>query len=235
MRVEGLLDPKDRVADVSTISDAKAAMALRRWDKAEILWLRVVERTPANTYALQGLAQLYGLTGQWSKCLAWLGRAIDQAPRAANLRRMRGAILVQLGRPAEGIEDLKRVADDSVESLTWIGAAHRALGQRDEARKSFERGLQKDPRNRWLRLYLANLLAADGSSAEAERLYRELAADEPYFALGLYNYGVLLAQLGRPEAARPLFERAARLAPQHEPTRAALAGLGASTPAAGRP
>jgi arylsulfatase A-like enzyme/predicted negative regulator of RcsB-dependent stress response len=224
------LDPKDRVFDISTFSDAKAAMAMSRWGLAEALWREVVRRSPENTYAYQGLAQVYGLTEQWEACLAQLDEALRKNPEADHLRRLRGEIQVQLQRFDQGLADLRAVPGDSIEATTWLGKAYQGLGRSKEAKEQWRKGLALAPGNRWLRLYLANQLASDGDYAEAETTYRALAADEPYFALAFYNYGRMLLERGQPERARPMLARAARLSPRHEGTQAAMRALAGSSP-----
>jgi tetratricopeptide (TPR) repeat protein len=132
---------------------------------------------------------------------------------------------VQLERFEEGLADLERLPADSLEALTWLGKAYQGVGRAPDAKASFRKGLALEPRNRWLRLYLANQLAGERAFDEAEALYRGIVADDPYFPLAFYNYGRMLMARGEPGRARPLLERAVRLAPQHEGAKAALREL----------
>jgi tetratricopeptide (TPR) repeat protein len=229
LAVEGMIDPKDRVVDISIFSEAKAAMARREWALAEKLWLEVLRRSPDNTYAYQGLAQLYGMTEDWERCFHYLDVALERRPDASSLLRFRGEILIQLGRYQEGLDHLLALPTDSLEAATWIGRALQGLGRGEEAEGWFRKGLETAPGNRWLRLYLANELASRGSFEAAEEQYRTLIADAPYFHLAFYNYGKMLIDRGEPERARGVLERAAALAPQHEMTRTALRHLDAGS------
>jgi arylsulfatase A-like enzyme/Flp pilus assembly protein TadD len=216
------LDPKDRVIDVSLTSEAKAAMARRQWSSAEVLWNKVLERTPENSYAHLGLAQLHGMTEDWERSMASLDRALENAPDSMAALRLKGEILVQTGEPQEGLDLLLELPLDSAQAATWIGKAYQALGQSAEAEAQFRKGLEADPTDRWLPLYLANQLASLGRLNEAESVYRALLAKEPYFQLAYYNFGRSLLDRGEPRRAISILERSASLAPGHVLTQEAL-------------
>lgn len=216
------LDPKDRVVDVSLVSEAKAAMSRGQWSRAESLWKKALERTPQNSYAHLGLAQLYGMTEDWDRSLASLGRALEVTPDSMAALRLQGEILVQIGRTQEGLDLLLELPQDSVQATTWIGKAYQGLGESAEAEAWFRRGLEVDPRNRWLQLYLANELATSERFGEAETVYRGLLTTDPYFQLAYYNFGRSLLDRGEPERAISILERSAGLAPGHALTQQAL-------------
>ena len=220
--VEGQTNPRDRVVDVSIFSQAKTAMLRRQWPLAERLWLEVVRRSPDNTFAYQGLAQLYGMTEDWERALYYLDTALERRGDSTHLVRFKGEILIQIGRTQEGLDHLMALPADSVQAATWIGKAHQDLGANEEAKRWFRQGLEIDPKSRWLRLYLANLQAQEGDTTAAENLYKDIINDAPYFHLAFYNYGKMLMDQGHDGRARGLLERAALLAPQHEMTRTAL-------------
>ncbi|MEM6457559.1 MAG: sulfatase-like hydrolase/transferase, partial [Acidobacteriota bacterium] len=225
LQVEGLLNPRDLIIDVSLFSEAKAAMAAQQWPLARSLWRQVLRRSPNNVNAYRGLALIEGYAENWQGALAELDRGLALQPDAADLLRLKGEIFVERGRPREGIDILTALPTDSIEACTWIGVAYGDLGQAEEARLWYTRGLEIEPDSVWLRLYLANSLAGDGQYDRAETLYRDLIGDRPYFALAYYNYGRLMIDRGAPERARPLLARAADLHPHHAPTRAALQQL----------
>lgn len=223
--VEGRINPRDRVVDVAIFSEAKSAMARRNWALAERLWQEIKRRSPDNTTAYRGLAQLYGMTEDWEAAFAAIDQALVRRPTANDMLRMKGELLIQIGRYQEGLDHLLALPSDSVQASTWIGRAYQGLDQGEEAMAWFRKGLELQPTHRWLRLYTANQLANDGSVAEAEAMYREIVANAPYFSLVFYNYGKLLFDQGRYDHARGLFERAATLDPEHEMTRQALQRL----------
>ncbi len=226
--VAGRIDPAEMVVDVSAFSEAKASMARQNWPLAQAQWLEILRRSPDNIVASQSLATIYAVNGDWEACFAVLETALHSQPDAAAAKRLYGSLLVEAGRHREGIEILLELPTDTVEAATWIGRAYQGLGEIDEAKTWYRRGLEIEPGNRWLRLYLANRFAEEGAYDEAENLYRGIIADSPYFHLAYSNFGTMLVTQGRTESARRILLRAAQLAPQHEPTRDALARLGAT-------
>lgn len=231
--IAGLADPKERVIDINLFSEAKSAMMQQRWPLAESLWNEVLRRSPENVFAYRGLAILAAIGQDRPKALSVLEEGLRRVPSSTDLKRLKGQLLVETGRFAEGLVVLESIPADSVEAWTWLGAAYQGMGNFERAKATWKEGLKLDPRSSWLRLYLGNRLAAEGAFAEAEVFYKGLLADHPYFPLGWYNYGRMLIDAGRFEEARPMLERAAEIAPQHTLTQAALAHLAARTPAGG--
>lgn len=235
LAVEGLTDPKDRVIDINLFSEAKAAMSKGRWQLAESLWAEVLRRSPESVFAYRGLAVLAAMSHDWAKSQAVLDEGLARVPSSADLKRLKGQLLVESGRFAEGLAVLQTMKADSVEAYTWLGVAFQGVGDSERAKEAWRAGLKLDAKSSWLRLYLGNRLAVEGAFAEAEPFYQGLLADHPYFPLGWYNYGRMLIDAGRLAEARPLLTRAAELAPQHAPTQAALAHLAELAPAPEEP
>jgi tetratricopeptide (TPR) repeat protein len=187
-------------------------------------------RSPQNVDAYQGLAILYGMMEDWDRSFEYIDKVLALRPSSLATLRLKGEILVQLGHYQEGLDLLLELPADEVAGAIWISKAYQGLQQSEAAESSLREGLEIDPKSRWLRLYLANQVASNGKLGEAEGLYQSIIAESPYFHLAFYNYGKLLIDRGETERARGLLERAALLAPQHQPTRIALrhlANLGA--------
>lgn len=223
--VEGLIHPRDRVVDISLFSDAKASMAKGHWMLAQTLWRQLLANNPDNVDAHRGLALLYGMTEDWDRSLDHIDQGLALRPGALDLLRLKGEIAVQRGRFREGLDLLLELPAEDPAALVWMGQALQGLERFDEAEETFRRGVDLEPDNRWMGLYLANQLAINGKYEEAEELYRSILEQAPYFHLAYYNYGTLLIDMGQPRRARGLLERSALLAPQHEPTAAALESL----------
>lgn len=223
--VEGRIDPAERVIDIAAFSEAKAAMARQNWTVARAHWVELLRVSPDNTVAAQNLAIIQAVTGDWDGCFLILEAALQRQPDSATAKRLYGSLLIEAGRYREGIDVLVQMPTDSLEATTWLGRGYQGLGEVQEAKIWYRRGLEIEPGNRWLRLYLANRLAEEGASDEAEELYLEIISDSPYFHLAYYNLGTMLSRAGRIEEGRRILERAIQLAPQHQPTRDALALL----------
>ncbi len=229
LAVDGLVNPRDRVVDVSLFSRSKAAMASGRWNLARELNLELIERSPQAGLAYKALAVLYGQIQDWDQCFANLDKAIELLPEDESTLQLRGQLLIQTEHFEEGIEVLLNAGkpEDSVSNSIFLARAYQSLGQNEQARRWFERALQLDPDGPWPRLMLANQLAMDGDLDGAEQQFRQLIRTEPYFGLAYFNYGKLLLDRGDPQAARGLFQRSRELSPSHQPTLEALRILAA--------
>ena len=225
--VEGLANPRDRVADINLVSDAKAAMSRGKWIVAEKLWLQVLRNNPQHMEAYRALAVLYGMQEDWSRSFDYFDRALEALPTSQDILRLKGEVLVQLERFQEGLDILQELPADSLRATTWLGLAYQGLGRQPEAEEAFRHGATLEPENRWAKLYLANQLAAGGKLEEAERIYQDILTQAPYFHLAFYNYGKLLIDRGELARAQGVLERSNLLAPHHEPTRVALRYLAA--------
>jgi len=225
--VEGLLDPKLRVADISLFSEAKGALARKDYDLARSLHEELLRRSPTNGWAFAGMGQVVGQSGDLEAALEYFDKAVEHNPENLQFQGQRAALMIDLGRYQEGIDALLEMPEPAsrVDSCTWLGVAFRALGDDGEAESWYRKGLELDPQNSWLRLYLANLLASRGRFEDAEPFYRAIIADDPYFSLAYYNFGKMLTDQGDDEAAIGVLRRAAVLVPGHEMTRLALSRL----------
>ncbi|REK04568.1 MAG: tetratricopeptide repeat protein [Acidobacteria bacterium] len=232
---EGRSDPHDLVIDVALFSQAKAATIAGQRLAAKALWEKVIERSPGNPTAYQGMAQLYSGAGDVGTAIAWAQRGLQRIPESEQLLEMAGVLLIEAKRYQEGIDHLRALPDpeEGVRTITWIAWALRELGEVEQAEEWLRRGLEVAPEDRWLRLYLANLLSRQQRFDEAEELYTEVLQSSPFFALAHFNYGLMLRDTGRTESALRRVARAAALAPSHEPSRRLLSELRRATAGAG--
>jgi arylsulfatase A-like enzyme len=229
--VAGLPDPYRLVVDISAFSEAKGAMAQKDWSRAEALWRQVLSRSPANSQAIRGVAIIAAMRGDLAGACRELELALQRVPEDLEARQLLGQLRIEGGAMEEGLAELRKIAEPSAGALAWIGRVEAQLGRTAAAETAYVQGLEREPGNVWLRLYRANLHARR-NDRDAEELYRELLADSPYFALGWYNLALLQQTRGEGAGALRSAERAARLAPAHEPSRrlveALLSGKGKS-------
>lgn len=119
---------------------------------------------------------------------------------------------------AEWREGLKETSDDAGSHLA-LGLVDANLGQIDEARRQYRVAIELHPTPLQAiqgRVQLGQLENAQGNSAEAEKLFRQVVKLEPKWDEGHYSLGLLLAESeGRlPEAAESL-AKAVALSPRH--------------------
>ncbi len=221
-------DPFDHVAEVAVLSHAKAAMSQARWELAGALCDEMLRINQLNAVAHRMKGVVAGVSEDWETSLDHLEKAVAIEPESMETVGLLGMVQIQAGHLREGIDTLKSRpnAGNSVEACTWIGRSLADLGEFKDAEQWYRRGLEAAPEQRWLRLYLANLLAVQRRFDEAEPIFRNLIRDEPYFSLPFFNYGRMMVETGETDRARKLLERARALNPEHQLTLQLLRTLG---------
>ena len=101
--------------------------------------------------------------------------AFGDGPSAYRASNALGMALVELGRPSESLEPLRRaeaINDHRFEAHVNLGIAFLALGQLGEAEKSFRRASELNPESEVLHADLGKALALQGLHDEALSEYR---------------------------------------------------------------
>ena len=231
LKVDGLIDPKDTVADVSLYSEARSAAVTGNWLLARELFTNLLERLPDNAKAHADMAMVMAQLGDVAAAAEHLELAQRASPKDSSILRQRAWLAIEQGQHRKGLDLL--LAQDperlDVSDCIWIASAFRRLEQSQEADTWLQRCSEMQPDAALPVMLLANAMAARGD-AGAEALYRQLLGKNPYFALGFYNYGKWLLDHDRQAQAKSYFERAATLNPNHAPTQQALELLGATQP-----
>lgn len=228
MDVAGRPNPRDMVIAVSMISNARAAMAAGMWVEARAMLEQLVAMNDGDADAHRMLATVYGVLRLWDRCFLHFERADALRPDDLRGRRFHGMVRIEAGEPERGLAILEALPDaaESREVCAWAGRAREAVGDVAAAERHYRRGLELEGSDRWMRLYLANLLAGSGRLGEARAEYEELLRQDPYFGLGLANFGRLLVASGELEAAREMLTRAVAALPGHAGTAALLHDVG---------
>lgn len=108
-----------------------------------------------------------------------------------------------------------------------LAALHFEAGRYAEAAAAYERLLQERPDDGSLRASLAGALGALGRLDESLEQLNLAVELEPLNAEAYHNRGVIYERKGNPDAAVKEYQTALRYNPQYEPSRRALARLGA--------
>jgi tetratricopeptide (TPR) repeat protein len=135
-----------------------------------------------------------------------------------------GSCLSALGRFEEAEPYLRRAVEGQDDPISHynLGLLLATTGRLDEARRSYEAALARDPAHADARGNLASVLVQLGRVDEATRQLIALVDRDPENALARANLGLLLANRGEREAARVHLAEAVRLNPQLTPAREAL-------------
>lgn len=153
---------------------------------AEEDFRRAIERDPANSWAVAGLAYLAYTRGDLFATVQLYEEAIARAPRSAQLRLFLGNQLLELKLFIDAqrqIETAYKLAPQDFEVLAALGKVRLALGQEQDALELFRRVQAGEPRLAHIVPSLATIFLRRGRPAEAQGVYRRgleagLEADE---------------------------------------------------------
>jgi Flp pilus assembly protein TadD len=143
---------------------------------------------------------------------------IQKAPERAELRLIRGNLLVRNGQYDPAIQIFQEVAakyPKSAEMQLRVGEAYRRKGDLPKAIESFNKAKELSPNDPQPYLTLAVLLDMVGRGQEAQPLYEQLLKLRPDDPIGLNNLAWLIAETGNDlERAESLATRARQRAPK---------------------
>lgn len=150
-------------------------------DKAEAHFSRTLKRLEEPALRVE-LASLHWLRKQPARALQELGRVLARQPDHFDARQRRAQMLVELGRHAEALEDLRLLAQkwpDRPRPWKLLGMAELGCHNPDEAARCLREAVRNEPVDVNLATSLATALIISGQMEEAmvalERL-RELDA-----------------------------------------------------------
>jgi protein O-GlcNAc transferase len=170
----------------------------------------------ARVYA--ALADVYEAGGYVENAIPAMRLAIARDPRNESYRLRYGLLLNDTKAPAAAVirvrEALKEFPDSSPLWLA-LGIAQMGDGKSDDARKSFERALELDPRSAPALAYLGSTYGERGQYAEAAGFYERAVAAAPNVAVPYYLAADAL--LKEPQVDAPRVEKYLARAVELEP------------------
>jgi tetratricopeptide (TPR) repeat protein len=181
---------------------------------AESLCRALLQKYPSdvNVLGLRGAVQIK--LNRLEDAEQSLRQAVRLAPTFAKPHEDLGLVLLSLKRPAEAADVLRNaVRLDPELELAWVnlGKALAMLGFGKEADEAFEKSFSLNPERK--KLAHAAEHHKEGRLEEAERLYREVARDNPNNVDALRMLGRIALTAGRNADAERLFRRAVTIAP----------------------
>jgi len=191
-----------------------AYLKLGRFDDAERELARSLEINPDSPVALSNLAMVLTERADYTAAAEVLERAVALAPQNAELRDNLGVLYFHL----ERLEDARREFDRAVEleptlpePYNNLGAVAMRLGRYEEARTYFEKALALSPGFLRAHLNLGRLALEVDRPADALGYLERVLEIDPENADALVHLGLAQRDLGRLEAARDAWRRAADL------------------------
>ncbi len=115
------------------------------------------------------------------------------------------------------------------EAWAALGLIHIRRGNREEARRAFDRALEADPRHYRVKTNLANMTLEAGQTDEAIRMYEEVLKLNPDYALAHHNLGAAYRKKGQIDKSVYHIKRGQRLQmqPAARPSRSFVPGTAA--------
>jgi tetratricopeptide (TPR) repeat protein len=197
-----------QVTDISTgavtpscmLSDADDLLDQHRLPEAEGAFRAALDASPGSPQALEGLGLTLNGEHKDEDAFVCLEEATERNSAMARAQAMLGAWYLEATFANEAVARLSAaVAVDRRNPAYWhrLGLAQQATGVQDQqAEQSFRTATDLDPRNATSLLDLADMLAINGKSAEAETIYRSALAVAPRSADALGRLGAFLTGHG---------------------------------------
>jgi tetratricopeptide (TPR) repeat protein len=171
---------------------------------------------PENTDVIFLLARVSMSQNYFEDAIPLLESGLKITPQRADLHAALGESYFMSGKTEKAIEEFKTLVglDPAARSYAFLGLSFRHLGRFDEARKYFQEGLKKDPRNASCLFNLGFIAERQGNNAGAEEFFQKALKANPDFADALLELANLRIENKNFEQAAQLLRRYVRVSPQ---------------------
>lgn len=151
------------------------------------LLVRAHKLAPENTDVIYYLARVSMSQNYYEDSIPLLESGLKIAPQRMDLRAALGESYFMSGRAEKAIEEFKQLTelDPTARSYAFLGLCYRQLGRFDEARKYFQEGLKKDPRNPSCLFNMGYIEERQGNHEAAEQRFQEVLRLSPDHAESL--------------------------------------------------
>jgi len=145
------------------------------------LLVRAHKLAPENTDVIYYLARVSMSQNYYEDSIPLLESGQKIAPQRMDLRAALGESYFMSGRAEKAIEEFKQLIelDPTARSYAFLGLTYRQLGRFDEARKYFEEGLKKEPRNPSCLFNIGYIEERQGDHEAAEKRFQEVLRLSP--------------------------------------------------------
>jgi tetratricopeptide (TPR) repeat protein len=180
------------------------------------LLMRARKLAPKNTDIIASIGLLSMMQSLYEDAIQVLEEGVKFDPRRADLRATLGESYFSAGKVGKAIREFEKLIeiDPSASSYALMGLCYRNLNRFDDARKYFDEGLKKDPRNAVCLFNLGFLESKQGNYPQAERLLEESLRANPDYADALYELGRAKMAERKYNEAIPVLRKCAALATQ---------------------
>lgn len=154
--------------------------------------------------------------GDLDRALGAYRQVLAVAPENGAALNLLGAVLLQLGAPAEGVAYLERAARlqrDNPEVLANLAQGYLVLKRHEEAFETFRRASRLAPKAPQFQVGAAAARALQGRLSDAETMLQRLATRFPKTPIVWFNLGNVLRDLQQPDGAIDAYRKALELDP----------------------
>ena len=178
------------------------------------LLMRARKLAPDNTDIIFLIGRLSMLQAYYEDAVQILEQGVNLDPRRPDIRAALGESYFSAGNIPKATEEFKKLIeiDPSASSYAFMGLCYRHLNRFDDARKYFEEGLKKDPRNGMCLFNLGYIESKQGKYPQAEKFLEESLRSSPDYSDAYFELGKVKAAERKYNEAIPLFRKCTTLA-----------------------
>jgi len=183
------------------------------------LLVRAHKLAPQNTDVIYSLARVIMSQNYYEDSIPLLESGLKISPQRADLHAALGESYFMSGKAEKAIEEFKQLIDmdPSARSYAFLGLSYRELGRFDEARKYFQEGQKKDPRNVSCLFNIGYIEARQGNHEAAEHLFQQALRLNPEHPEALLELANLRISSARYVEAAELLRKFVRVADSPAP------------------
>ncbi len=165
-----------------TTLGAAARLQMPIWRDSDALWRHAIETDPRCSVCWQNLAISLARRGHYPESLAGFQQAMALRPERSEFHGNYGLLLLQMGRRAEGIAELRyrlRHSSGDLNTRTNLGLALLEDGRFEEASQELQTVLRIDPRSVPALVTLGRVRLSQGRIQDAAAAFERAVAVAP--------------------------------------------------------
>jgi tetratricopeptide (TPR) repeat protein len=187
-------------------------------DALDVL-VRAHKLAPENPDVIFLLARASMSQNYYEDAIPLLEAGLKIAPNRIDLHAALGECYFMSGKVEKSIEEFTTLIrlDPSARSYAFLGLSYRRLGRFDEARKYFEQGLKRNPRNAFCLYNLGYIEKHQGNYSAAEHFFQETLRSNPDHPEALLELANLRIKSKKFEDAALLLKKYVQVSPNPAP------------------
>ena len=191
---------------------ADTLLSRQQWGATLAVYQAALSIDPEAARPYGGIALVCQELGTAEVGLEFAVRGVELHPSDPVLHYYLGSIHEYLSKPSKAIESyqaaLRLGGAEKPAARYWVrlGIAQLAAGKTEEAERSYQAALEKNPGLAEGYLQLGKLRLRDGRYAEAESLFEQAVRLEPNLSEAAYSWGLALVRNGKTDRGRQILE-----------------------------